>query len=211
MRPVKKVGISRLLVYNIMCDREKSTIISEKKREIRKEILRRLRDQDPLLREERSRIIQEKLLSSDEFRASKTVMTYVSLPTEVNTRYFLEEALKRGKRVAVPYIGAAQKAIIAAELITIEHLEEGPFGIWQPKNDFVKETALKGIDLVIVPAIAYDRKNVRLGRGHGYYDRFLGAEDLSSAVSIGLAFDFQVVDSLPSDVHDQPVSKVITN
>jgi 5-formyltetrahydrofolate cyclo-ligase len=185
--------------------------IRERKKEIRKEQLRRLRDQGPSLREERSRKIQEKLLSSEEFRAAGTVMTYVSLPTEVNTYYFIEKALERGKRVAVPYIEPNDQTIIASELAAIENLEKGPFGIYQPREGLAGAIPLKEIDLIVVPLVAYDAKNMRLGRGKGYYDKLLANKDLSSAKTVGLAFHFQVVDSLPSNSHDRPVSRVITD
>jgi len=197
------------LLYNIM--NQELAHIRERKEEIRKEKIRRLRGQGPSLREERSRKIQEKLLSSEEFRAARTVMTYVSLPTEVDTYYLNEEALKQGKRVAVPYIEPNSQTIIASELTAIKNLEKGPFGIYQPKEGLAGTIPLREIDLVVVPLIAYDKKNMRLGRGKGYYDRFLASKDLSSAKAIGLAFHFQAADSLPSDPHDRPVSRVITD
>ena len=83
---------------------------------IRKEIIRRLREQDASLRNERSFKIQEKLLSSEEFKVSETVMTYVSMPTEVNTSYFNEEALKRGKRLFVPFV-EQEKAVFGIEYL----------------------------------------------------------------------------------------------
>ncbi|MFH1552693.1 MAG: 5-formyltetrahydrofolate cyclo-ligase [Candidatus Omnitrophota bacterium] len=190
---------------------QKLDIIIRRKEEIRKETIRRLRDQEPSLREERSRKIQEELLSSEEFRDSKTVMTYVSLPTEVATDYFNKEALKQGKRVAVPYVDTNNQTIIASELTAIECLEKGPFGIHHPKDGLAKKIPLKEIDLIVIPAIAYDKKNMRLGRGKGYYDRFLTSEELSSSTTIGLAFRFQVVETLPACSHDRPVSRVITD
>ncbi|MEA3489631.1 MAG: 5-formyltetrahydrofolate cyclo-ligase [Candidatus Omnitrophota bacterium] len=186
-------------------------IIRQRKGQIRKEIIRRLRDQAPSLRERRSRKIQEKLLSCEEFRDSRTVMSYVSLPSEVDTRYFNKEALKQGKRVAVPYIESDNTKIRASEFTTIESLEEGPFGIFQPKDGLVRVISLKEIDLIVVPAIAFDRSNMRLGRGKGYYDGFLAEEDLASSTAIGLAFHFQMVEQLPSDPHDRPVSMVLTD
>jgi len=170
-----------------------------------------LRGLEPSIREERSRIIQQKLLSSEEFRASKTVMTYVSLPSEVDTVLLNTEALKRGKRVAVPYVDTDNQTIIAAELISMDRLARGPLGIYQPEDGLARAVALKEIDLVVVPAIAFDKKNMRLGRGKGYYDRFLSCSDLSSAKTIGLAFSTQIVDLLPSDPHDRPVTRVITD
>ena len=182
-----------------------------KKDDIRKELLRRLRDQDPSLREERSRKIQEKLLSSEEFQVSKTVMTYVSLPQEVNTEEINKKAQEQGKRMVVPYIGPNSRDITAVEFTSIENLEKGPFGIYQPAAATVKEMPLAEIDLIVIPAIAYDKNNMRLGRGKGFYDRFLSLEDLYSKPTIGLAFNFQVIDYIPSDPHDVPVSRVLTD
>ncbi|MFC1549012.1 5-formyltetrahydrofolate cyclo-ligase [Candidatus Omnitrophota bacterium] len=185
--------------------------IKKEKEEIRKEIIGRLRDQSPSLREERSMKIQEKLLESDEFRSSKTVMIYVSLPSEVNTDQLIKEALKQGKRVAAPYIEPDKETIAASALTAIEDLEEGPFGIYQPKEGCARTISLKEIDLVVVPAIAYDKKNMRLGRGKGFYDSFLASEDLCSSKTIGLAFHFQITDALPANDHDRAVDRVITD
>ena len=190
---------------------DKQKDIIEKKKEIRKEIIRRLVDQSPELREERSRNIIDKLLLSEEFKVASTVMTYVSLPTEVSTEYLNQEALKQGKKVAVPYIEPETNELIASEITTIECLKKGPLGIYQPTEDLVKRIPLEEIDLIIVPAIAYDANNLRLGRGKGYYDRFLSEGSLASVKTVGLAFNFQIVDSLPITSHDIPVGKVITD
>jgi 5-formyltetrahydrofolate cyclo-ligase len=184
--------------------------ISDKK-EIRKEIFRQLREQAPSLRRDRSRKVQEALLSSREFLESKLIMTYVSLPAEVDTRYFIEEALKRGKRIAAPCIDKESETIIASELSSIDDLAKGPYGIYEPKGGAARAIPLKEINLVVVPGIAFDKRNYRLGRGKGYYDKFLADEDLSSSSKIGLAFSFQIVDSLPLAPHDMPVSRVITD
>ena len=70
---------------------------------------------------------------------------------------------------------------------------------------------LGNIELVVVPGVAFDRRNFRLGRGGGYYDRFL-AKIPSHTPTIGLAFDFQMIDALPEkETHDRPVSLVLTN
>jgi 5-formyltetrahydrofolate cyclo-ligase len=109
-----------------------------------------------------------------------------------------------------PYIGPDSNIITAAELTSIDDVEEGPFGIKQPAKGLAKAIPLKEIDLIVVPALAYDKKNMRLGRGKGYYDNFLASEDLSSATAIGLAFRFQILNDLPAVSHDRPVTRVIT-
>ncbi len=198
-----------MLGYNIMGLDIK--IIREQKEKIRKKMIRRLRSQNSALRGKRSRQIQEKLLLTKEFKTAGTVMVYVSLPEEVDTYYFIKEALKQGKRIAVPYIEPPSQKITASELKTLECLKKGPFGIYQPEPSSKKTVALKKIDLIMVPAIAYDNNNMRLGRGKGFYDRFLSERDLSSVKTIGLAFKFQIVDSLPASPHDRPVLSVITD
>lgn len=182
----------------------------EKKR-IRKEMLGRLREQDPELRKKRSAEIRKKLLACEAFTASKTVMIYVSMPEEVATIKLIRAALAGGKRVSVPYLETENSDIKASELASIKDLEKGPYGIYQPKKHPVETVPLKEIELVIVPAVAFDSNNMRLGRGKGYYDRFLSREEMDPARTIGLAFSFQMVDRLPSASHDKPVSHVITD
>jgi 5-formyltetrahydrofolate cyclo-ligase len=187
-----------------------SDILNKDKGEIRKSIKRRLRELDPAVRAEKSAIIQEKLVSSEVFRKSRVVMFYVPLPEEVDTREAIKWALEQGKKVAVPYITSKEGVMIPSEIFSLEDLESGPFGIYQPKTTMISKVPLEEIDLVVVPAIAFDRQNRRLGRGKGYYDRFLSDKACSGAVTVGLAFDLQVLQNLPSDEHDIPVSSVIT-
>ena len=182
-----------------------------KKDVIRKEILGRLREQEASLREERSMVIQNKLLASEEYKAASMVMTYVSLPTEVDTEYINKKALEQGKRVAVPYMGPDECEITVSEIKSFENLKKGPFGIYQPGAEDIKSIKLEEIDLVIVPAVGFDKQNLRLGRGKGCYDKFLARDELSSADTIGLAFHFQMLDILPTDPHDLPVSRVLTD
>jgi 5-formyltetrahydrofolate cyclo-ligase len=185
--------------------------IRKQKEEIRREIKGILRQKSPASKQEESLNIQEELLSSEEFNSSKTVMTYVSLPNEVDTMLFIEKALERGKKVVVPRIDITDETITAVELTSINELAKGPFGVYEPKNKPARKVDLKEIDLIVVPGIAFDKENMRLGRGRGYYDRFLSDPDLSSATTIGLAYKCQKVNILPSDPHDRPVMRVITN
>jgi 5-formyltetrahydrofolate cyclo-ligase len=158
----------------------------------------------------KSGIIRDKLFSEEEFKQAKVVMFYVSLKDEVDTCFMIDEALKTGKRVCVPVILKEEKRLIAGEIHNrLDDLERQHFGIYQPRRDRVKEVPLDDIDLVVVPGVAFDKKNIRLGRGHGYYDRFLSGLS-SSTKTIGLAFDFQLLEDLPKDPHDIPVSQIIT-
>lgn len=180
------------------------------KHKIRRHIREKIKAHSELEKTKKSDIIKNKLFNEEEYRKAKLVMFYVSLKDEVNTLSMIDEALKAGKRVCVPVILKEEKRLIAGEIKDRkEDLESQHFGIYQPKNGKVKEVPLEDIDMIVVPGVAFDMNNVRLGRGHGYYDRFLcGLPDTTK--TIGLAFDFQVVDNLPKDSHDIPVWKTIT-
>jgi 5-formyltetrahydrofolate cyclo-ligase len=180
------------------------------KHKIRKEIKHKFKAYSSLEKSGKSAIIRSKLFNEEEFKRARVVMFYVSLQDEVDTLAMIDEALKAGKRVAVPVILKKDKRLIAGEIHNrLEDLESQHFGIYQPRQDRVKEIPLDDIDLVVVPGVAFDRKNIRLGRGHGYYDRFLSGLPKKTK-TIGLAFDFQVLEDLPQDPHDVPVSKIIT-
>ena len=180
------------------------------KHKIRAHIKNKIKSLSELEKSAKSDIIKAGLFTQEVFKKSKLVMFYVSLKDEVNTLTMIDEALKAGKRVAVPVILKEEKRLIAGEIKDRkDDLERQHFGIYQPKEGHVKEVPLEDIDLVIVPGVAFDKHNMRLGRGHGYYDRFLCALS-NKTKTIGLAFDFQVVEHLPKDSHDIPVWKTIT-
>lgn len=180
------------------------------KHKIRQHIKKLMDSCSDLEKSEKSDIIRHKLFNEEMFKKAKVVMFYVSLKDEVDTLPMIDEALKAGKRVCVPVILKEEMRLIAGEIKDRNaDLEKQHFGIYQPKRDSVKEIPLKDIDLVVVPGIAFDKNNVRLGRGHGYYDRFLsGLPD--STNTIGLAFQFQVLEDLPKQSHDIPVTKTIS-
>ena len=175
------------------------------KHKIRSHIKEKLNNHSELEKTKKSGIIKDRLFNEEAFKEAKVVMFYVSLKDEVNTMSMIDEAIRIGKRVCVPVIIKEEKRLIAGEIKDrIADLERQHFGIYQPKTGHVKEVPLEDIDLIIVPGIAFDKKNVRLGRGHGYYDRFLCALP-NKTRTVGLAFDFQVVEHLPQDSHDIPV------
>lgn len=180
------------------------------KQEIRRRIKKLSKSYSGLEKSKKSGIIKTKLFNEEEFKKAKVVMFYVSLADEVDTHSMIDEALEMGKRVCVPVILKEGKKLIASEIKDrVIDLESQHFGISQPKQGKMREIPLEDIDLVIVPGVAFDKKNLRLGRGHGYYDRFLCSLPRNTK-TIGLAFDFQVVEDLPHEPHDIPVSKIIT-
>ena len=159
----------------------------------------------------KSSIIAGKFFRMPEFERAKTILFYASFGGEVETFDMIRQAQLLGKRIALPRIHPQNtiKPVLISDLDC--DLETGPYGIRQPhaSND---RTILPGeLDMVVVPGVAFDRFNNRLGRGGGYYDRFLGTLS-DKVITVGLAFDFQIVDGFPpSASHDKPVFCVLSN
>ena len=182
-----------------------------KKTAIRKKILRLLRNQKEEDRLRKSLVILERLFGLPEFQSSKTILFYASFDGEVDTFEMMKRAQKLGKKIALPVILRDKRSIIPTLIQHLEKdLDDGPYGIKQPRHNKGKALNLKELDLVVIPGVVFDKNNYRLGRGAGYYDRFLAG--LSKDVpSVGLAFDFQVIDRLPRQRHDMAVSHVLVN
>ncbi len=181
------------------------------KEKIRKEILLRLRKQKQQDRVGKSLLILKKLFALAEFKRAKTILFYASFDGEVETLEMIKQSLTLGKKIALPNIDTKDKTIIPTYVHDLnEDLVLGPYGIKESRHKERHPAALDEIDLSIVPGVAFDRDNYRLGRGAGYYDRFLTR--LSKKIpAIGLAFDFQIVSRLPRQEHDISMTRVISS
>jgi 5-formyltetrahydrofolate cyclo-ligase len=117
----------------------------------------------------------------------------------------IKEAHDLGKIIAVP-VCRQDKTLVSCKLSKKTKLIKGPYAVHQP---VIKRCInLKNIDLVIVPGLAFTNKGERLGRGKGYYDRFLATVS-SKTRSLGLAYDFQILPSIPTTATDVNVDRVI--
>ena len=185
--------------------------VQDEKKAIRKHIGQYLKTQKEEDRLRKSLVILEKVFATPEFQASKTILFYASFDGEVETFEMMRRAQQLRKKIALPFILKEEKKIIPTLVDNLtEDLRPGPYGIRQPRLDKQNSIREDELDLLIIPGIAFDKSNRRLGRGAGYYDRFLA--NLSKDIpSFGLGFDFQIVDHLPHQEHDVPLSRVINN
>ncbi len=140
------------------------------------------------------------------YQTSVCVMLYLGIGHEVDTQRLLEHALAHGKRVFVPRCHA-DGVMDAVEIFGKDDLQSGMFGILEPKDSLKKANPCE-LDLVIVPGVAFDRKKNRLGRGKGYYDRFL--EQAKHAKTIGICRNDRLFDQVPTDAHDRKMDALIT-
>ena len=179
------------------------------KSEIRKEILKKVKSQKSKVKSQKDRIIKEKILALPEFQKAKTLAFYMSLRGEVETAALIDEALAAGKRVVVPAIVGENLRLYGIK-DRKACLAKGPYGVLQPDISGARPFPNDQIDLILVPGVAFTSDGARLGRGKGFYDRFL--KTLSGRIKkVGLAYDFQILPDLPMTPHDMPVDIVITN
>lgn len=135
------------------------------------------------------------------FMMAENILMYHSLPDELSTIKFLKKWHDR-KRFFLPRVNGVNLDILPYEET---RLELGSFHIEEPTGEDVAD--VEDIELMIVPAVAFDRKGNRLGRGKGFYDRLLAT---SRATKIGVGYEFQLFDSIPSEPHDVAMDMVIT-
>ena len=180
--------------------------------ELRESILRKLRNQEEESRQRKSSLILSKFFSLPEVKQSNTILFYASFDGEVMTVDMIKKALELGKEIGLPKVNRLEKILEPRVVSSFEKdLEKGQYGILEPVAGRDNALAAKDIDLVVVPGVAFDKQNHRLGRGAGYYDRFL-AKLPSHIPTIGFAFDFQIVDQIPSiEAHDVRVTRVLSN
>lgn len=176
------------------------------KQAIRSKILIKLSNQKEEDRKRKSKSIQRKLFAARVFRKARLVMFYIPLRGEVDTHDMIKAAQKLGKKVVVP---VCQKHTIDLRPCLLDapvQLKRGPYGVYEPV--VAQYVPLSLVDLVVVPGVAFDAKGNRLGRGKGFYDRFL-KKTPATTTFVGLAYDFQVLPSIPTQPHDVSVHRVI--
>src|SRR5581483_11370399 len=149
------------------------------------------------------------IIGSAEFQAARVVMVYLSTPTEVDTTNIAIKAWKTDKTVVVPKVSWDQRRMLPIEISSLHNDMSltGP-GIREPMSGNPIPTNL--IDLVIVPGLGFTETGYRIGRGMGFYDRFLAQPDFIG-VSCGLAFEEQIVPNLPVLDHDVPLGMLATD
>ena len=143
-----------------------------------------------------------------EFRRSQIIMVFLSLPRETDTSSLVLRAWRDRKRVLAPKVTWEQRRMLPIEIRSLsDDLSESPLGIREPAQGMPIPVA--DIDLVVVPGLGFDKKGNRIGRGRGFYDRFLAHPDWHG-VACGLALEEQVVSDVPVSEHDIPVDMLVT-
>jgi len=177
------------------------------KKQIRSEIKSALAAMNPAGAAGASSAACGNLVAQREFSDARSVMIFLPMPGEIDARDIARAAWSQGKRVAVPKI-RAPGVMDAVEISSLDtDLSPGAFDILEPNSD--KVIPAGELDLIVAPALAFDRQGNRLGRGGGYYDRFIARSE--GSLICGLSFDCQLLDEVPAEPHDRPVNMVATD
>lgn len=177
------------------------------KKELRQQMTERLKKLSKPEYEQKAYQIAETLSDTVEWQQNDVIGITVSRFPEVDTWQLIRRAWEQNKNVAVPKCHPQTKMMSFHKLERFTQLEESFFGLFEPIEDATEEIPKESIGLLLVPGLIYNAKGYRVGFGGGYYDRFLAE---FSGDTISLAFSCQLVDKLPIEKHDIPVSKVIT-
>ena len=178
----------------------------EEKKALRRAMLDRQR---ALSEAERATLIgslTQALLRFPTYKKARKILAYLSLPGEADLDDFIRAALAEGKEIYVP-VCLPDFQMEAGRLLDMEHFAKGPYGLRDLLPGY--ETARpEDLDWVLVPAVAVDVSGHRLGRGAGYYDRFLSR--VSKEKRVAVVWDFQLTEIVPAEDHDLPMGAVIT-
>ena len=139
---------------------------------------------------------------------ARSISCFLSTTTEPGTREFVNRAVRRGIRVLLP-ITRADGLLDWAVATDDDQVTEGLFGLPEPTGEVLGPIAVNDVDLMIVPAAAVDRSGMRMGWGRGYFDKTIGSMEKCPPV-YAVIYDSEILDSLPREVHDQPVNGVVT-
>ena len=151
--------------------------------------------------------VSQLLVQQQVWREARTLLMFSPLKDEVNVWPLGLQALREGKIVGLPRFVEEDNSYNASRVEDLEEsLDTGRFGIREPRSN-APAIPLKQLDLVLVPAVAFDLCGARLGRGHGYYDRLLAHV---CGIRCGVAFDQQIVDELPAEPHDISMDVIVT-
>src|SRR5262245_4885318 len=176
---------------------------------IRRQLREKLAQMTDAARHAKSLAACSLVSASPEFQSARVVMLYLSMPLEVDTSQLALRAWQAGKAMVGPNVSREQRRILPCKISSLTTgLTTTGQGMREPMSGSPFPTDL--IDLVIVPGLGFTNNGYRIGRGMGFYDRFLAQSDFIG-VSCGLAFEEQIMPDLPVLDHDVPLSMLATD
>lgn len=158
---------------------------------------------------DRSHAAARRLCEMEAFQQASAVMIFLPLPQEIDATPIALRAWQNGKTVAVPLVNFEQRHMIPVEIHSLsEPMDTDSYGLRTPSN--APPVPVEWIDLVVVPGLAFDETGNRVGRGGGFYDRFLAQAEFRGT-TCGYGLDEQVVSTVPTHGRDVPLNLLVTD
>ena len=154
--------------------------------------------------DELSLSVEKKVISNQRIINADTILMYYSLNDEVNTHSLIDKLLSQGKKILLPYV-IDEENIEIREYNSPYDLRQGAYGIMEPTGH--SYCNIEDIDVALIPGMSFDKDKNRLGRGKGYYDRFL--KRIPGAYKIGVCFEFQKQGNIPTGEYDVRMDEII--
>ena len=184
--------------------------LAEKKKQARQQVLQKIHQLSAGQRQQSEEKIYRHLFGLSEFIKADTILAYVGCQHEIHTHILLEHCLKMSKTLLLPRVNVKNNTM------SIHHIQDpqqdlipGYGNINEPDKNIPVYPEDQKIDLIIVPAVAFSVSGQRLGRGKGFYDRFLA--QYPDSFTLGLAYQEQLISNLPTESHDLPIDILITD
>lgn len=179
--------------------------VQEEKQALRKEMRQRIRQISPEERMRSSESICSRLCEMEEYLSAKCVFCFVGTEREIDTRPFLADVLARGKRLCVPRcVGKGGMELICIE--SLDQLHPGAYGILEPDQGAAM-VSTETVDFAVIPCLACTYAGHRLGRGGGYYDRFLSHYEKETIL---ICQEAMICPRIPMEPHDRMIQRVLT-
>ncbi len=176
-------------------------------KELRQLMIRKRKSLSKIEIEERSRIISETIFASNAYNEAESIFIYINFGEEVSTFDIIERAWRDGKKVAVP-VSMGNRDMYFVEIKDFSNMKRKKIGTLEPEIGREKEFIPNEKSLFIVPGSVFDKKGNRWGYGGGYYDTYISKYNIKN--TIGVCYDFQLVERLETEPHDKKMKYVIT-
>lgn len=179
-------------------------MLEKRKTSLRKQMKALLKGMEPEEKKKLDHAVCMQVLNHSEIAIAESIYAYMALSWETGTSEILDTLWKQNKKVAFPRVIGSEMEFF--EVKSMDDLEEGAFHIMEPKKDCPQVDWPEAI--ILVPGLSFTREGKRLGKGGGFYDKYL--EKYPGHRTAALAYEFQITSDLPTELHDKPVDCVIT-
>ncbi len=156
-----------------------------------------------------SKLVTDKFLNSEEYKSCNEIFIFLSFGSEIETRHIIKKALEDNKIVALPYMTGKPHEMVFIKISSLSELVKNKIGIYEPVYNEENIVLSNENTIIIVPGLVFDINKNRLGYGGGYYDKYLSENKYM--LSVGLCFDIQITEYVPTDKNDVKPDIIITD